>query len=44
MFFDKTEDYNNEGERGRIEKNSEIEDRAREKHEMKKLARGKVEG
>ena len=43
MFFEKIEDYNNKGGRGRILKNSETEDRGTEKWD-KKSARGKVEG
>lgn len=39
MFFEKTKDYNNEGERGRIQKkkkNSKTKDQGREKWEKKK--------
>lgn len=50
MFFEKTKDYNNEGERGRIQKkkkNSKTKDQGREKWEktkQNKTLSGRIEG
>lgn len=36
MFFEKTKDYNNEGERGRIKKKKKFQNKGSRKREMRK--------